>query len=100
MDYKPEAEKALAFFDAVRAAIDGAELTLVMSWEKLPADVLILRTLCKMEVGARNLEFAIESMKRIYYAYEEERKNGAPVDGVSAGRTVVPTEKVGRDSLP
>lgn len=100
MDYKPEAQKALAFFDAVRTAIDGAELGVLRSWEKPRPEVAILRALCQMEVGARNLEFAIESMKRIYFAYEEERKNAAPVDRVPAGGTVVPTEKMGRDSVP
>jgi hypothetical protein len=99
MDYKHEAVQAVAFFDAVRVAMDGAEMGVVMGWEKENPATILQRTLCQMEVAARNLKFAIERVQVIAFVYERENKNGASVDGVSAGRTVVSTKKVGRDSL-
>lgn len=100
MDYKQETEKAVAFLDAVRTAIDNAELGVVMGWKDERAGVILTRATCQMEVAARNLEFVIHKLQLIARMHESEQKYGATVDGVSARGTVVPESQVGRDSIP
>jgi hypothetical protein len=99
MDYKREAEKAVAFFDAVRTAMDGAEIGVVMDWKDERAGVTLRLATYQMEVAKRNLEWAIDAVEFIARRYEAEHNNVAATDRVPTRGVVVPTKEVGRDQI-
>lgn len=99
MDYKLEAQKAVAFFDVVRTCIDNAEIGVVVGWDKERPGVILTRASSQIAVAARNLQFVMERLYVVAHAMAREEQNAAPVDGVSAGRALVPTEEVGSDTV-
>ena len=100
MDYEKELSEAVAFIDAARTALDHAELVLAGSLshqrplEKLDAGQ------CMTVVAIRNLDWCAQGVKKVAEHMQREKADGASVDGVSPGRTVVSESQVGCDSIP
>jgi hypothetical protein len=100
MDAERAVEKAIAFLEPARTAIDGAELAFVGSLTSEHPARQLVKGQSMLEVAARNVKFCSECILEIAQQLAREADNGASVDGVSAGRTVVPTAEVGRDQVP
>src|SRR5712691_9986689 len=99
MDYKREAEKAVAFFEPVRTAIDTAELDVLMRWDVSYPLEAILRLECLLGVAVRNLLIARDAVQGMRETYEGEAAIATAVDGAAAGSTVSAEQKTGGHRL-
>src|SRR5712691_5873565 len=97
MDYKREAEKAVAFLEPVRTAIDTAELDVAMRWDVSYPLEAMLHLECLLAVALCNLLITRDAVQRIRETYEGEAASATAVDGSAAGSTVSAEQKTGGD---
>lgn len=95
-----DAQRCMGFLEVVRTMIDNAELQVAAATTSDKAEALLSRAGSHVAVASKNLVWVSEEIVRIALEHREAENNGASVDGVSAGRTVVSTEEMGRDQVP
>src|SRR5947209_6341813 len=95
-----DAQRCMGFLKVVRTMIDDAEIHLAAA--TLPGDSTkaLNKVRAEVAIASENLVWISEEIVRIAKAQESEQTDGASVDRVSAGRTVVSAEEVGRDQVP
>src|SRR5258708_39942656 len=99
MDAERAVEKAIAFLEPARTAIDSAELAFVGSLtSERPAQQLI-KGQSMLAVAARNLEFCASCILEIAQKLAAESKDATAVDRAAAGSTIPAEQKTGGDRV-